>query len=223
MGKKCWAVLFFLWMAIQVPTQSMAMAIGTTIDFEGLSSAAVIPQGYAGLGWSNYNSMDLPLYTANVTPGGKSYAYINLSVSDGLPPFIGITSAAPGQIFDFFSGWFSSGWTDNLSLNVQGYNNGSLVNGYDSTVVLSLRDPEQYIFDYIGIDELRFSVNPGTYTKYAPGAGGSGKPYYWQQQFNFMFDDLQVSGPNAVPLPGAFWFMFSGLAGCSCLLRKKAA
>lgn len=102
------------------------------------------------------------------------YGYLNLGPSDGLPPYLGIASSNPGEVFDFNSGWLSAGWSNDLELTVQGYRDGSLVAGYESTISMAYRSPGQFFFDYSGIDEVRFCQK--TISKKKQGAG---QPFFF--------------------------------------------
>ena len=135
-----------------------------------------VPNGYAGLAWSNFYHTDTGLSAPN--PSG----YIAGTIS---PPNVAfnqygtaasITNDTP---FDFLSAWVTAAWNDNLRLEARGYAGGALV--YDQAYFLSSETPSFLQFNCVGVTNIEFTSSGGTPNQVY---GGSG--------FEFVMDNASV-------------------------------
>jgi hypothetical protein len=148
--------------------------------YEGLSSGAPIPNGYAGLNWNNFSALD--------TTGFEPSGYVNGVVSGTSVAYNGYgdPAAFSDSAFTLNSAYFTAAWNDGLNILVQGYLNSTLVNSVDFTVNTS--GPTLETFNWL-VDDVVFSSSGGT----PHGYGGGGE--------HFAMDDLTFNA--AVPEPSA--------------------
>lgn len=180
----------------------------TTIDFEGLPSFAPIPNGYMGLDWDNFSTIDgsFDPFTnsgyANGAVSGPRVAY-NIAGSTA--------SIASGTPFDLVSGYFAAAWNDGLVLTILAYRSGSLV-GSDSFAVYTSGATFR-TFHFHGIDTVTFSSAGGTLN---PNVTGSG--------MQFTMDSLTILLPSqTVPEPGSTALLGGGLALLAFLATRLRA
>ena len=118
---------------------------------------AMIPAGYYGLTWKNFEPLNAVAYLGN--PSG--YGAGLLSVSNvafnysAYPASISKTNA-----FDLVSGNFTAAWNDNLQLQVVGTAAGGLL--YSNNYVLSATTPMLINFNYLGVTNVTFTASGGT-------------------------------------------------------------
>lgn len=123
--------------------------------FEGMSTGNLDPisYGYAGLDWGDN------FYGLNTdTPDYTGTGYDNGTVSGNYVAFNGIGFPATvegASPFNLNSAYLTAAWRDDLSVTVEGLNNGSSL--YSRTVSLDSTAPTLVDFDYLNIDELRFT------------------------------------------------------------------
>lgn len=178
-------------------------AQSTLITFEDLGDVGIygtaINNGYSGLDWNNFYSLN-----GSAQPNG----YLNGFVSPANLAFNGfgdpadITSASA---FTLGSGFFTAAWLNSLDLEVQGYNGGSLV--YDNHYVLNTTGPQYLVFNFSGITDARFTTSGGV----DAGFGGSGT--------QFALDNLTIG--NVAPVPEPSILALAGLGGLALLLRQR--
>lgn len=182
----------------------------TLIDFTGLQGSARIPTGYSELNWSGFNALN-SIDHAN-DAAGNMYAYFNVGPSYTTFPFTASIFADEGEVFDLLSAKLSANWKAGLAVQVQGYLDGVLTS--EQSLTLAYRSFNPVYLSFMGVDEVRFVVPAASYQQYTAGSGGSGKPYYWQQQYAFSLDDLSVTAPRQVPDAGATLLLLGlGLLG----------
>ncbi len=135
-----------------------------------------VPNGYAGLDWSNFYHIDSDLSA----PDPSGYIVGTISQPNVAFNLYGttawITNATP---FDFLSAWVTAAWNDNLRLEAKGYASNALV--YDQAFYLSSQAPAFVSFNCVGVTNLEFSTSGGTPN---PDYGGSG--------FEFIVDNASV-------------------------------
>jgi hypothetical protein len=149
---------------------------GTLITFDDLVSSATgtpITNGYAGLNWTNFDTLDTPEYTT------QDSGYITGTVSspnmafnaDGDPA--SISSATP---FTLTSGYFTAAWDNGLILEVVGINGETTE--YDTNYVLNTSGPLFITFPNLLVTEVDFST---------------------EQESQFALDNLEVNGVASGP------------------------
>lgn len=120
-------------------------------------------------------------------------------------PIIG-SITAPAS-FDFGSGYFGSGWYDNLDVTVEGRLGGALE--LSQTVTVNTTAPQLFSFDFTGIDELDFFSTVTAATTDPFGCGPS-------DCSQFTLDDLNFAAvgppPPSVPEPSTAIVLFSSLS-----------
>ena len=184
-----------------------ALASGATtvraqlITFDDLpdTTSAAIPNGYNGLTWHSFHTLD-PVLTYGSHPNGYQAGLVspdNVAYDSG-GSSASITSALP---FDFTSAYLTAAWNDNLQVEVMGYVGTSLT--YDSTYTLSATAPTRINFNYLGVDEVYFNPDGGTPH---PGYNGTGE--------QFAMDNLTLAVPE--PFPGTLV-----MSGATLLLYLK--
>ena len=131
-----------------------AQAVVLTFDDVSGDNIAPIPEGYGGMNWENFSYADSswnPAYEgAGYQNGTESGNYVGFN-RYGDPGIVKSSS-----VFDFSSANLTAAWNDGLSITVEG-----LINGtprYSNTVVVNTNDSTLFDFNYLGIDELRFSA-----------------------------------------------------------------
>jgi hypothetical protein len=140
----------------------IAGAQAQIITFDDLPTPAgngssVIPNGYGGLQWQNFNYLNGVTLPAN--PSGYQYADVspdNVAFnSQGQPATI-----TSGTAFDLNSGYFTGAWRDGLQVEVQGFVGATLT--YDNTYTLISTAPILLSFNYTGVDKVVFTSSGGT-------------------------------------------------------------
>ncbi len=162
------------------------LARADLINFAGLTSKspeAIIPNGYDGFTWSNFNALNTKT-DVNVLPSGYGHADTDSHSPNVAFNVFGqpasITRNAP---FSFYGGFFTAAWRDDLSIDVSGYRNGVLL--YDKQFQVNSSAYTFESFDFTGIDTLDFSSSGGTVHGYVPG-----KPLSHPPLTQFAMDDL---------------------------------
>jgi hypothetical protein len=164
------------------------------INFAGLtakSPEAIIPNGYDGFTWNNFNALNTKT-DANVLPSGYGHAD-----TDSHSPNVAFNvygqpaSMTRKHPFSFYGGFFTGAWRDDLTIDVSGYRDGVLL--YDKQFQVNSTAYTFESFDFTGIDELDFSSTGGIVHGYVPG-----KPLSHPPLTQFAMDDLlYVRDPGA--------------------------
>lgn len=173
------------------------MAEATVVTFDDITPGGTfIPNGYAGLDWSNFR--------VNNTFGASPSGYVNGLVS----PFNVVYNSygTPGTIssataFDFNGMYLTAAWNTGLNINLQGWNGATLL--YDQTVVVDPWAPTYFNFNYIGITSLYLNSFGGVNAGY----NGSGTQIAMD---NFTFNQ---SNPTPTPEPSTMLLLGSGVLG----------
>jgi hypothetical protein len=155
-----------------------------TFDDLGVTNAPV-PNGYAGLQWSNFYHLDSAISAPN--PSG----YIAGTISSPSIAFNQYGTAAAvtnGLPFDFLSARFTAAWDDNLRLEAKGYTSNGLA--YDQAYFLSSTMPQLVQFNYVGVTNVQFITS-----------GGTPNPIYGGSGFEFVMDNASVVVNTPPPPP----------------------
>ncbi|MGD0061730.1 MAG: PEP-CTERM sorting domain-containing protein [Verrucomicrobiia bacterium] len=189
-------------------TWSDGQNVITFDDLHVTGSGEYIPNGYQGLVWSNFGVVNAILETnlPLVLGGGVSgidYGMVspsNVAVNAGGTP-AEIDSATN---FNFLSVYLTGAWSSNLNIEVQGFNNGTLL--YDTTVTASATNPTLFTFNYLDIDRLYFNSFGGQNA----GFSGSGE--------NFVMDNMTFA---FIPEPSSFLLAALGAVSLVAFLRRR--
>jgi hypothetical protein len=183
-----------------------AAPAGASVTFDDLSgSMANIPNGYAGLNWSNFCSLD-------GTSMSSTSGYHNGIISPNNVAFNGGGTPAEfsGTSFDLGGMYMTAAWSAGLNVDIEGYRDGSLV--YSQTVVVDTTSPTWLVLNYLDVDRVRFVSYGGT--DYAQD-GGDGA--------HFAIDNVSFEAvAPTVPAPAALVLgsLGTGLVGW---LRRRSA
>jgi hypothetical protein len=118
-------------------------------------SSAVITNGYQGLNWANFHTLNGPLDAKMFGTNGYYYGMLtasNVAVND-----FGNSAEidSSGTNFNFLSAYLTGAWNSNLNIEVQGFSGATML--YDTTVVASATSPTLFTFDYLNINSLTFN------------------------------------------------------------------
>ncbi|MFB2839779.1 hypothetical protein [Floridanema evergladense] len=190
----------------------IALAIGAAaqaavLEFDNLTTdpGIQITNGYGGFNWNNFfvvNRDVIPLSGYNkAAVSGKYSAYNGLAEK---------ASIQSNSIFDFNGAFLTGAWNDGLSVLVEGLKNG--VSLYSQTVVVDTTSPKWFDFNFLGIDELKFSSFGGVEN---PNVSGGRGPH-------FAMDNFTINEVKSVPEPAStLGFLAFGAMGLGSILKGK--
>jgi hypothetical protein len=191
-----------------------APAGAVVLNFDDLETVGLpaIPNGYGGLNWDNFRTLD-GLSTGGGYPAATVSAN-NVAFNGGG----GIATISSSTNFFLTSAYLTAAWYDNLSVQVYGYENGALV--YSQLFNPSATAPTLISFNHALINSAVFTSFGGTqHASYTTGGG-----------FHFALDNLAInegaSNPGssgAVPEPASWAMLVAGfgLAGGALRRRRK--
>lgn len=147
------------WVTLLAATPASAVIIGFDDLLGGGIEAAAIASPYAGFTWNNFNALDTVLYTADMGPNG----YANGVASPRNVAYAGYGNAAgfsAGQSFLLSSYAIGAAWNNGMTITVQGWRNGILVDS-DSFAV-SATGAIRRQAGWTNIDTVTFTASGGT-------------------------------------------------------------
>lgn len=180
-------------------------ATADLVTFDDVATGNVnvaMPAGYGGLEWDNFHV----IWQDRVVPSGYNVGAVSgehMAFSGwGTDPVVGTISASPG--LNLYSAWFTAAYRDGLEVQVQGFQSG--ISAYVQTLTLDTDAPQLVTFDWLNLDEVRFTpvLNSGTPT--------------YGSTYQFTMDNLSYS---IVPVPGAALLGFLGLGFAGIKLRRR--
>lgn len=169
------------------------------ITFSNLSDGIAVPNGYAGMDWSNFYVMNA------VPPPGNPFASAGIAT---MPLSFAVnkpgTTASFGSStdFTFTSAWLGTEWTNRLALDIVGLNDtGNVVDR--KLVMLTDGSPLHVIFDWKGIDQVQF-IPIGAAT-----SNGS---------LQFAVTEIAIGSP--APEPATLFLLAPGLGFVAARMRR---
>lgn len=142
--------------AATVAVGTVGSAQATTVNFDDLPQlsydAKFISNGYAGFNWSNF------AYTTGIKIAAGS-GYETGMVSGNNVAFNAYGESAAVSLgsgtFDFNSAYLTSAWNTGNEITVEGLLNGQ--SKYSQKVVVNTRNPIKFDFNFLDINQLKFS------------------------------------------------------------------
>jgi hypothetical protein len=181
-------------------TAGLTSASAVTINFDDVDTdpQVLVPNGYNGLNWSNFSTIDPAAsgenpsgYTTSVTSGSWSAFNLGGNAAE-------ITSTG----FNLIGGNFTAAWNDNLQVTVDAYNGATLL--HTATLNLSTTSVLAAVFNWTNLTRVVFTSAGGTpHAGFVPGSGT-----------NFAVDDLQVA---ATPIPGSLLLLLTGIGAIGAI------
>lgn len=134
------------------------------VGFDDLSGFQTpVPDGYAGLHWSNFADV------AGALMGGPGFARGVVS-GPNVAYNVGGASASistdAGSAFALVGGNFTAASVDNLSIHVVGWLGGNPLAGDDVTFAVGTSGPTLQTFNFIGVDRVTFTASGGADTRF---------------------------------------------------------
>jgi hypothetical protein len=183
------------------------MAYSNIITFDDVNAHdgyVKLQNGYDGLNWDNF-------YVVNGNTMEPNCGYKHGIVSGENVAFnaYGNIASLSDALFTFNGANLTGAWNDGLSIDVNGYKNGSLL--YSKTVIVNTDAPKWCDFNFIGIDNLSFNSYGGTPHPNLIGVGT-----------HFAMDNFTFNA-TSVPEPGTLSMLLIGLLsfGSFALKRKN--
>jgi hypothetical protein len=170
-----------------------------TFDDTAGGLGSFLPGGYGGLTWSNIYVLSGDLYAPR-----SGYAHGTVSDPNVAYNGNGTPAIVSGDEFNFVGADLTAAWNTGLSIQVDGFHEGSRI--YSQTVTVDYSAPTWFAFNYTNIDHLVFLSSGGTWAD----LGGSGTHFAMD---NFTWSpvgadpiilDLGAPGISLTPVPVAF-------------------
>ncbi len=180
---------------------SGAIADVTTLTFDDIPSTTAnyptVPDGYGGLNWSEFDVIPGVIVDGRGVTG--DHAAINRNAL--------VATVAEDVTFDFIGADLTSAWQDDNYIAIEGFLDGSPVAA--AFAALFTNSTHSVDYNFVGIDELRFTTYGGTPNASLPGTGS-----------HFIMDNLRV---NVVPAPAAIALGGLGLGLVGWLRKRRTA
>lgn len=172
-----------LLMVAFVVALSATVSLGTLLTFDELpveeEYGTPIPAGYGEFDWSDFR------YHPGISAGYKNGMVTepHVAYNFGENPAM----LADGK-FDFVGAYFAGAWNDDLNIKVEGLVDDIIE--YSETIVVSYHEPTWHSFEFIGIDELKFTSFGGHDAD--PGDLGTGH-HFVMDNFTFVPEPATLS------------------------------
>lgn len=163
-----------------------ASTASAQIHFDDITAAPVgMVSSYAGYNWTNAFVISPLGYFGSPSVAGGFYSALqsnnHVMSNAGAAPL----SISKGSAFDLTGGYFAATWTNGLTLNAKGFNNG--VQLYDKTFNISWTQAQYLNLDMNGVDNVVFTNSGGTVDASFNSGSNNG----------FAFDDLDIAASTS--------------------------
>ncbi|MGD9945920.1 MAG: hypothetical protein AB7S98_22050, partial [Burkholderiaceae bacterium] len=153
---------------------------------------------------------------------GSTVAYTQ-AFSGATSLFASIKARPGSDNFSFLSAYLTSGYRADLNVAVAGLRDGAVV--YSQQLVVGVDGPTQFQFDFVDIDEIRFTTSGGSFLY--PNGSGVGSFVNPSNAFSapvLVFDDIDIGAVVAtVPVPATSSIMALGLLGLGALRARRSS
>ncbi len=184
-----------------------SQTVSTFDDIPSPPGGAFITNGYQGLSWSNFATLNAILQTNALGASGAGYGMVSPSNvafnADGYPAEID----SPGTNFNFLSTYLTGAWNSNLNIEVEGFSGTNLI--YNQTVVASATNATLFTFNYLDINRLYFDSYGGQPAGFAAGAGEE----FAMDNFTFEF----------IPEPSSLLLTVLGVVTLWAFVKRRRA
>jgi hypothetical protein len=116
-------------------------------------------------------------------------------------------SFSSASAFTLWSLYLTSAWNDGLNILIEGRNGGTVV--FSRNVVANTSGPVFSVFNWSGIDTVRFISSGGTNAKF----GGVGT--------HFSLDNVTIGRVGVIPEPSTWMLMILGFGLIAQQLRRR--
>lgn len=162
-----------------------ASTASAQVRFDDITAAPVgMVSSYAGYNWNNAFVISPLGYFGSAAVAGGFYSALQSSghvmSNAGAAPL----SISKNSAFDLTGGYFAATWTNGLTLNAKGFNNG--VQMYDKTFNLSWTQAQYLDLGMYGVDNVVFTNSGGTVDPSFNAGSNNG----------FAFDDLNLAAAS---------------------------
>lgn len=140
--------------ALVQPAEVRALVIDFEDLYPGVDAFGQIPSNYVGYTWSDSSWW----VTKDFVPGSGYQAGTIGNVSLFSAKALALT-LSNGQPFNFLGAYITAGWATSLEFTVEGLLGGSVQ--YSTALATSNDQPYWFLFNFVGIDELRFTPGAG--------------------------------------------------------------
>lgn len=199
--------------AIVLGTTREAQAIVLTFDDVSNTSGNYIYKGYGGFNWDNFYVVNRTVWPeSGFDTGVVSGNYVAYNAW-GSPALVS------SSLFDFNGAYLTAAWNNGLSVVVEGLKNETSL--YSKTVVVDTTSPTWFDFNFLGIDQLKFSSSGGV-----DAGWGWGKNFVMDNftinETKSVFKPTSVASATSVPEPAStLGLMALGAVGAGSILKRK--
>jgi hypothetical protein len=188
-------------------------AAALTITFDDLADTSAgfggtpIANGYQGLNWTNWNTLNTADFTANFGPNGAQPGTVS-QTNVAYNPTGGEAIFSAASPFTLNSFYLTAVWQDDLPVTVTGLLGGIVED--TETVTPLATGPTLETFNWADISEVE--ILPGIGTNHS-GYSGSGT--------QVSIDNLTLTPTITTPEPSTLAILGAGLAGLSVVRRRR--
>jgi hypothetical protein len=195
---------------------AFSQASATTIAFDDLPSPAtagsVVPNGYAGLTWTNFYYLN----GASKAPSGFANGVVstpNVAFNGG-GNVASVSAASPFQLVSFE---LTSAWDNGLIVSIVGSFNGAAIESYSA--IFNTAGPTLASLNWTGISEVSFAAIcfPGL----CANAGFPGSGTYFALDNLTLIPSVIFSPIVPTPLPAALPLFAGGLGVLGLVARRR--